>query len=99
MVSSFLLVCRYLGKFLNFCSQSSESCQLSEIVQTTVWLVFWYMLEHGAFTRVQLGLLAISNYEVYSSEPPSVWDNILLRFMFTGKYLKLIITYSYFLRF
>ena len=85
MVSSFLSICRHLGKSLDISDRLSEMCQLPEIIQTSVWLVFWYILEHGAFTRVQIGLLAISNYEIYSSEPPSVWDNILLRFMFTGK--------------
>ena len=56
------------------------------VAWTGAWLVFWYLLEHGAFTRLQLGLLAVSNYAVYSSEPPSMFDNILLRFMFTGQF-------------
>ena len=55
------------------------------VAWTGAWLVFWYLLEHGAFTRLQIGLLAVSNYAVYSSQPPSMFDNILLRFMFTGK--------------
>ena len=65
------------GKFLSRIENNPK--------KTSAWLVFWYLLEHGAFTRLQIALLALSNYIVYASEPPSVWDNILVRFMFRGK--------------